>query len=689
MTHSMPKSAVHALAAIVGALGLIGAGGVTAAAEGPLPASSYGVRAACAEPAPGEAGCLALQLVPETAQARARATPLAIAGNGPLPARSAAAGDYGLRPQDIHSAYQLPTSVEPQQTIALVDAYNDPTAEADLKAYDEEFALPACTAANGCFKQVNQNGETGKPPFPATSAILEHAREAAPETVEAEEAEEATGWGLEISLDIEAAHATCQTCRILLVEASSPSFSNLNTAEASAAALGATEISNSWGGPERGLSASFESASAFNRPGIVITASAGDDGYLSWDAAGSLQRGYAEFPASSPHVVAVGGTRLSLNAGGSWAGETVWNGDGAGGGGCSTIFEVQPWQRSVAGWAAVGCASKRAVADVAADADPYSGLAVRDTSPECETRWEEAKVKHVDHWCTIGGTSLASPLIAAVFALAGGADGASYPARTLYLSSDASQGALHDVAAGSNGACSTPFQTPSLLSSCSAGEEAQSCTSRRICLAASGYDGPTGVGTPSGISAFEPGSGTEPQPEPLEGGGTLHTPSGSSTGSPPASSAGSGSEAGTPAPRPRAGRTDAGGPARISAVALTLRALIALESHTSADRPAGVHVHEQRAHAGARHAGETAHGPRALELVQRDRRRHADRRRRSQLRPPWRPRGASPGPLPPAAHAAARQRALDGLPARLGCPPVGRRARRSENARPRAPRRCG
>src|SRR5205807_7585254 len=106
---------------------------------------------------------------------------------------------------------------------------------------------------------------------------------------------------------------------------------------------------------------------------------------------------------------------------GAYGSETVWNGNGAGRGGCSEVLSAPSWQRALGDWPAVGCATHRAVADVAAVADPYTGLAVRDTSPTCEHVWEEAKVKHVDHWCTIGGTSLSSPLIAGVYGLAGGA----------------------------------------------------------------------------------------------------------------------------------------------------------------------------------------------------------------------------------------------------------------------------
>jgi hypothetical protein len=567
MTAPARKPPVLTLVALVAGLSLLGAGSAAAETVSPLPRSAYGVRPACSDPAPGRAGCLALQLVPRTAQARARTHPLGITRSGPIRALSAAAGDFGLRPQDLHAAYQLPSSASATQTIALVDAYNDPSAEEDLKAYDEEFGLPACTTANGCFKKVNQRGETGNPPFPASDAILKLAREAEGTQLQ-EEAEEATGWALEISLDIETAHATCQSCKILLVEADSPSFENLNSAERAASSLGATEISNSWGGPERGLTQSQESTSAFNHPGIVITASAGDDGYLSWNAENPAQRGYAEFPASSPHVVAVGGTRLNPAAGGGWSPETVWNGSGAGGGGCSVVFTAPIWQQNVAGFSAVGCASRRAVADVAADADPYSGLAVHDTNPECETSYIEGSIQHTTNWCTIGGTSLSSPLIASVYALAGGAGGAPYPARTLYLHRASTPASLHDVTSGSNGECSTPFEEPSLLSSCAASEEARSCSSHSICLAGSGYDGPSGVGTPDGILAFQAPTGSEAEAEPgataPEGGGPAPTLPILPGANPPAASPPSGS---SPAPS---------GVPQISALGLTLRAVIAL-----------------------------------------------------------------------------------------------------------------
>ena len=451
---------------------------------------------------------MALQLVPRTPVAAAHTHPLAAATPGDAPSVTIAEGAFGLTPSDIHSAYELPAEAPSEQTIALVDAYNDPTAESDLKSYDEAFGLPVCTHANGCFKKVNQDGVENNPPFPRSVGELEEAESG--NATQREEAAEALGWGLEISLDIETAHATCQLkCKILLVEANTPSFEDLEAAEGAAEGLKATEISNSYGGPELGETVGSERLSAFNHPETVITASAGDDGYLEWD--GESPSGEASFPASSPHVISVGGTRLTLNESGhTWKSESVWNdggeketgneeteGEGAGGGGCSMVFDAQPWQTSVSDWSSVGCGDKRAVADVAADADPVTGVGVY-YSP-CKAKYERTIV----HWCTVGGTSLASPLIAATYALAGGAQGVEYPAQILYENAAAHPVSLHDPIAGSNGECLKTFDARTGASGCKTAEEAKSCSFDLICLAHAGYDGPTGVGTPRGISAFQ------------------------------------------------------------------------------------------------------------------------------------------------------------------------------------------
>lgn len=413
------------------------------AARSPLPESAYSTRPVCGTPLPGQAACMAEKLVPETSAAKARTHPLGITlAPGAEPAAGAASGAFGLRPEDLHEAYELPLVAPAAQTIAIVDAYDDPKAESDLRVYDEEFGLPECTKANGCFRKVNEDGNAS--PLPQADSE----------------------WALEISLDVQTAHAVCQNCRILLVEAESSFDSDLAQAVDTAAAEGATEISNSYGGPEGGWESDYD------HPGVVITASTGDWGYDNW---GRPSYGAAaNSPASLPTVVAVGGTTLDTGPGG-WERETAWSEAGSG---CSVGQSAPSWQATVPDWAQTGCGTKRAVADVSADADPFTGLAVYDSYPG-------------GGWWTIGGTSLSSPLIAATFALAGGAQGVDYPAQTLYRHLGGA--GLHDVVEGTNAL------------------ETSECVHPAICEAVPGYDGPTGVGTPEGLAAFEVDS-TSPTP---------------------------------------------------------------------------------------------------------------------------------------------------------------------------------
>jgi len=562
----------------------------------PLPASDYSVRSVCGEPARGQAACLAMELVPETAAARAHSHPLGMTikagaeqATKPCETPTAAKGCFGLRPEDLHEAYALPDAPTGTQTIALVDAYNDPTAQADLKAYDEEFGLEECTTANRCFAQVNQSGRESDLPFPKSTVELEeHASGTRSERAEAEAAE---GWTVEISLDIETAHAVCESCKIVLVEATNPTLSNLETAEDTAVSLGANEVSNSWGSPEcveeKDLVECIPRSSAFDHPGTVITVAAGDTGYENWDGA---EKGFADYPASLPDVVAVGGTRLKLSEAGTWEDETVWNdggkegtsydGDGAAGGGCSKQFDAELWQTEVSDWSSVGCGKHRAVADVSADADPYTGIAVYDSSStKCED--EEGA-----HWCTIGGTSLASPLIASVFALAGGSGGVNFPSHTLYRNETLQPSSLHDVTEGSNGECDKPFEEPIGelgTSGCDSSEEgAASCSSHLSCLAGPGYDGPSGVGTPDGLEAFVPpagGDGTEPTGAEEEAGSAKNKESESASRSsaspppPPSSSTPPAPVVTTPGPTiaPQS-------PEKLSNLELTLKAIAALNT---------------------------------------------------------------------------------------------------------------
>jgi hypothetical protein len=378
-----------------------------------------------------------------------------------------------------------------------VDAYNDLNAEADLGVYDKEFNLPPCTTENKCFQKVNQNGGTASLPFPRSKHELETATKGG--SSQKEEAEQAEGWALEISTDIEMAHAVCQNCRILLVEANNAGYENLEPAENTAARLLATEISNSWGGPEPGAD-----SAAFQHPGIVVTASSGDDGYLNWTNAAEAEKtrqsyyAGADYPASSPHVVAVGGTKLTLTPGGSWQSETVWNDNhGASGGGCSDYFGAAEWQLDLPDWSLIGCEGRRAVADISADADPSTGVAVYDSTPDGPT---------APDWLTVGGTSVSSPIIASMFALAGGARGVEYPARTLYAHLET--GLLHAVNAGGNGKCDALYASGckgsmNPLSAFDCGEGALICNAAAGCTG-SYYSGPAGVGTPHGIGVFRP-----------------------------------------------------------------------------------------------------------------------------------------------------------------------------------------
>ena len=234
----------------------------------------------------------------------------------------------GYGPADLQSAYKLPSSTAGTgQTVAIVDAFDDPTAESDLAQYRSFYGLPPCTTANGCFRKVNQTGGTL---YPAPSP----------------------DWGLEISLDLDMVSAVCPNCHILLVEATTNLNTDLYTAVDTAAALGANAISNSYGGGES--SGETGSDLHFNHPGIAITASSGDDGYG------------VSYPAASRYVTAVGGTSLTTASNARGWTESAWSGAGSG---CSG-FEAKPsWQ------ADSGCA-RRAVADVSAVADPDTGVAV-------------------------------------------------------------------------------------------------------------------------------------------------------------------------------------------------------------------------------------------------------------------------------------------------------------------------
>ncbi len=331
----------------------------------------------------------------------------------------------GYGPAQFRGAYNLSGVTSITQTIAIVDAYDHPNILSDLNTYSRQFSIPtmnSCAVAGGtssspCFQKVDQNGGTN---YPGTNS----------------------GWALEIALDVEVAHAICQNCNILLVEANSSSYADLMSAVDRARLMGATTISNSYGSSEFSGESSFDSH--FNYPGIAFTFSSGDSGYG------------ASYPAGSSYVTAVGGTTLNINPDNTYANESAWSGAGSG---CSQYESKPGWQKDIL------CAN-RTIADVSADADPNTGAAVYDS-----VRYQGKK-----GWFKVGGTSLASSLIAGVYALSGNTGGVSYASSIPYLNTVS----LRDVLTGSNGSCGGTY----------------------LCTALPGYDGPTGLGTPNGVGGF-------------------------------------------------------------------------------------------------------------------------------------------------------------------------------------------
>jgi subtilase family serine protease len=298
-------------------------------------------------------------------------------GVGPM----ATTSPTGLDPATIKRVYSFSTAstAGAGKTIAIVDAFNDPTAESDLNAFSSQFGLPACTTANGCFKKVNQTGGTT---YPAVDG----------------------GWALEISLDIQWAHAIAPGAKILLVEANSNSFANLLAAE-DYAKTHAQYVSNSWGGSEFSSETSFDSH--FVQSGVSFFVSAGDTGLP------------AQYPSSSPNVISVGGTLLkgtngaALTPGGAFGSEAGWS---DGGGGCSRFENATTAQRNFPGYAGLCRRNRRATPDVSLNADPASGVSVYDTTP----------FNGATGWFQVGGTSASAPMWAGRAAVAGAVVNSSY-----------------------------------------------------------------------------------------------------------------------------------------------------------------------------------------------------------------------------------------------------------------------
>jgi len=355
----------------------------------------------------------------------------------------------GLTPAQLHSAYSLGTLPAAGtnfawngKTIAIIDAYDNPNVANDLLAYRRQFNLPLCATASatpttndlvGClFTKVNQNGLTTALPAGNVS------------------------WGQETDLDVQMASAVCAHCKVLLVEANSNSYTDLTAAVDRAALMGANAISNSYGSSEFSAENTATYNGHFNHPGIAITVSSGDAGYGP------------QFPAASQYVTAVGGTSLTQNTSTTrgWS-ESAWSGAGSG---CSAYIARPTWQPTIG-----TCTGSRIIADVSAVADPSTGVAVYDSYGSDAS----------GNWMVFGGTSVAAPIIAGVYALAGNTGGSASAIKYGEYPYAHTSG-LNDVVGGSNGICTTK----------------RTAKNAALCKAITGFDGPTGLGSPRGLTAF-------------------------------------------------------------------------------------------------------------------------------------------------------------------------------------------
>lgn len=338
----------------------------------------------------------------------------------------------GLYPNVVRRFYgfqQLPGNGA-GQTIAIIDAYDDPNIESNLKVFTTQFRLPECSTANGCFTKAYSNGYQ-----PATN----------------------NSWAIEIALDVEWAHALAPEAKILLVESADNKFFNLFNAVNYAVSHGATIVSMSFGGAESPQQTTFDYI--FQVRNVSFVASSGDAG------AG------VSYPASSPYVLAVGGTSPETNLAGARYGEAAWSYSGGG----ESRYETKPVPQLDFGLRAG--VPLRTVPDVAYMGDPVQGVAVYATN--------NSGAMPSSAWYQVGGTSAGTPQWAAILAVVNGerikagkkclAESYSYGTLDAIYSLGRTQYSqtFYDVQRGANGYCG------------------------KACIAGPGYDVVTGLGTPN------------------------------------------------------------------------------------------------------------------------------------------------------------------------------------------------
>jgi subtilase family serine protease len=316
------------------------------------------------------------------------------------------------------------------QTIGIVDAYDDANAETDLAVFSKKFGLPACSTANGCFLKVYQTSRK-----PAANA----------------------NWAVEVSLDVQWAHAIAPQAKIVLVEASTNNLSDLLASVDVAVRHGASAVSMSWTSGE--ISGERNLDNHFVSSGVTFVAASGDTGF-----------GVA-YPAASPDVVAVGGTSLQLDSKGNYSSETAWSGSGGG----QSIYEFEPLMQAQFP-IPDDSRGMRGTPDVAYNSNPGTGYAIYDS----------VGISGATGWFQVGGTSAAAPQWAALVVIANSmravqrktnltsANGA------LYTSAKGRQvNNFNAVVSGTNGSCG------------------------QMCDAGAGFDYVTGLGTPQAAGLIQ------------------------------------------------------------------------------------------------------------------------------------------------------------------------------------------
>ncbi|HEY0955618.1 MAG TPA: putative Ig domain-containing protein [Roseateles sp.] len=354
-------------------------------------------------------------------------------------------------PAQVRAAYGLPalTASAAQlgagQTLYIVNAKHDPNIAAELAAFNSKFGLPSCSmrtlAANATLPLAAASAS-------ACELVIAYSTAAGALTATAPAYD--SGWATEIALDVQWAHAIAPLARIVLIEAPDASVGSLSNAVALANRMGAGVVSMSFGAAEGSWTTGYDNV--FSTAGMTYLAATGDDGtQVLW-------------PSVSSKVLAVGGTTLTYSGSGTTRSETTWSGTG---GGTSAYVALPSYQSG-----SIGGYARRAVADVAFNADPNSGQYVALIAPGTTT----------PRWISAGGTSLATPQWAGLVAVANAMRAAAAKAPLGQVHAALYQGigvvpttyaaAFKDVTTGSHGSCAT-------------------------CAAVTGYDTPTGWGTPN------------------------------------------------------------------------------------------------------------------------------------------------------------------------------------------------